>query len=253
MTQEADAANRAKSDFLATMSHELRTPLNSIIGFTNQVLKHNQQDFQPKQQLYLERVRDNGLHLLQLINDILDLSRVEAGHLELELMPVALDVMLEDVLNQCAGLAPNTVTLHAELPPLMTPFEADAGKLKQVLLNLVGNAVKFTQQGRVTLRVEVEPDTSRPVCIEVSDTGIGIAPEQLATIFERFQQADSSMARRYGGTGLGLAISRALCDLMGYRLAVSSEVGKGTTFSLHLTTASADVEKVKVSRRTVSA
>ncbi len=241
----AEQANRAKSTFLATMSHELRTPLNSIIGFTNQVLQNKQENLQPKQQTYLERVRVNGMHLLQLINDILDLSKVEAGHMELELAPVHLDVAVEEVIKQCEAVVPNQVTLHAELPPLMAPFEADAGKLKQVLINLLSNALKFTSQGRVTLRVEVHPDTFRPAYIEVIDTGIGIPPEKLETIFESFQQVDNSMARKYGGTGLGLVISRSLCGLMGYQLEVSSELGKGTTFGLYVTTGGSDGKKAK--------
>ena len=131
------------------------------------------------------------------------------------------------------------VQLQVELPPDMASLETDAGKLKQILLNLIGNAAKFTEQGSVTVRVKIEPDTCRPTRIEVIDTGIGIPSERLETIFERFQQGDNSMARKYGGSGLGLAISRALCEIMGYRLEVSSEVGKGSTFSLHFTAATA--------------
>ncbi|MEE8304700.1 MAG: ATP-binding protein, partial [Candidatus Tectomicrobia bacterium] len=232
--EAAEQANQAKSAFLATMSHELRTPLNSIIGFSNQLLK-KQQNLQDRERTYLERVRDNGLHLLQLINDILDLSKVEAGHVELELSTVPLEALVQDIIGQFSRTSLNPqVQLDTELPAGLVPIKTDAVKLKQVLINLVGNALKFTEQGRVTVRVATATETCCPASIEVCDTGIGIPADRLEVIFDAFQQADNSMSRQYGGTGLGLAISRSLCEVMGYRLEVSSEVGKGSTFQIRL-------------------
>ena len=233
--EEAEEANRTKSDFLAKMSHELRTPLNSIIGFANVMLKNKAGNLRPQDTTFLERVADNGKHLLNLINDILDLSKVEAGRMELEIAPVALDRLVEETIEQLRGrLLTSRVELRAELPADLAPLETDANKLKQVLINLVGNAIKFTEEGSITVQVEADPATGRPARIAVRDTGIGIPAERLEKIFEAFQQADNSTARRYGGTGLGLAITRSLLELMGYRIEVDSEVGRGSTFSIFL-------------------
>ena len=146
---------------------------------------------------------------------------------------------------QCEGMTRNTpVRLRTMLPPRLAPLDTDAERLKQVLFNLVGNALKFTPQGEVTIRVDAEPGSHRPLRIEVCDTGIGIPPDRLGAIFEPFQQADSSTARQYGGTGLGLAISRSLCELLGYRLEVESVVGQGSTFRIVLTKASTALHPV---------
>ena len=232
----AEEANRAKSTFLATMSHELRTPLGSIIGFANLLAKNKDSNLQPQELLYVERIRANGLHLLVLIDDILDLSKIEAGRAELERAPTWLTALIQEVMAQFVGTARGAkVQLLAEMPPLLAPFHTDASKLKQILLSLVDNALKFTPRGQVTVRVESDPVTQQPRRIDVIDTGIGIPTERLEGIFERFQQADNSMTRRYGGTGLGLTLSRSLCQLLGYQLTVHSEVDKGSTFSVIFT------------------
>ena len=231
----AEQANRAKSAFLATMSHELRTPLNSVIGFAGLLLKNTRQNLQPQDVNYLQRIRTNGVHLLTLINTVLDLAKVEAGQMSLERTPVALERLIPELLAQLEGQKAPTVTLQANLPPTIAPLMADAGKLTQVLINLLGNALKFTPHGTVTVHVRTDATTHCPVCIAVQDTGIGIPPDQLAAIFEAFQQVDTGLARRYEGTGLGLTIARSLCEIMGYRLAVSSEVGTGSTFQIFLT------------------
>ena len=235
--EAAEEASRAKSTFLATMSHELRTPLGSIIGFANLLTKNKGKHLQPQELLYVERIRANGLHLLGLINDILDLSKIEAGRVELEHTPTWLTTLIQEVVVQFAGAVRGAkVQLLTDLPPRLAPLYTDASKLRQVLLNLVGNALKFTPKGQVTVRVESDPVTQRPRRIDVVDTGIGIPTERLEGIFERFQQADNSITRHYGGTGLGLTISRSLCQLLGYQLTVHSEVDKGSTFSILIPT-----------------
>jgi len=231
--EAAEQANRTKSTFLANMSHELRTPLGSIIGFANLLRKNRHGNLQAQDLVYLERIQANGTHLLSLINAMLDLSKVEAGQTDLQMTQIALNALIPEVLEQLEGSKPYPqVPLRAALPLAIAPVLTDASKLKQILINLVGNALKFTPEGTVTVRVEVEPATCRPISIDVVDTGIGIPPERCEAIFEHFQQADNSTARKYGGTGLGLAISRALCQLLGYQLTVESTVGQGSTFRL---------------------
>ncbi|HEX5268863.1 MAG TPA: response regulator, partial [Gemmataceae bacterium] len=230
-TAKAEAANRTKSEFLANMSHELRTPLNSVIGFTNILLKNKAGNLREQDLTYLQRVHDNGRHLLTLINEVLDLAKVEAGRMELELGTVALGDLVSSTLAALEGqLKGKDVRLIAELPPRLTPIQADAGKLKQVLINLVGNAIKFTDRGGVTVRVEADPADGRPLALDVIDTGVGIPQDKLDVIFEAFQQADASTTRQYGGTGLGLTIARSLCGLMGYEIKVHSSVGHGSMF-----------------------
>jgi PAS domain S-box-containing protein len=233
--ETAEAASQAKSEFLARMSHELRTPLNSVIGFANVLLKNKAKNLSEQDLTYLQRVLDNGKHLLTLINDILDLAKVEAGRMVVELSAVSVRDLVTEVMQQLEGQVRSPqVRLHAKLPANAAPLMTDAGKLKQVLFNLVGNALKFTAQGSVTVRIDVSAQTRRPRFIEVADTGIGIEHERLPTIFDAFHQADNSTTRKFGGTGLGLTISRSLCDLLDYRIEVESAVGQGSTFRVWL-------------------
>jgi signal transduction histidine kinase len=231
--EAAEQANRAKSTFLANMSHELRTSLGSIIGFAKLLRQNKHYNLQAQDLVYLERIQANGTHLLSLINAMLDLSKVEAGQTDLQMTQITLNALITEVLEQLEGSKPYPqVPLRTALPLAIAPVLTDASKLKQILINLVGNALKFTPEGTVTVRVEVEPATHRPISIDVVDTGIGIPPERREAIFEHFQQVDNSTAWKYGGTGLGLAISRALCQLLGYQLTVDSTVGQGSTFRI---------------------
>ncbi len=233
--EAAEETSRTKSRFLASMSHELRTPLNSVIGFANILLKNKAGTLGPTELNFLDRIQANGRHLLALINEILDLSKIEARKVELHLGPVALDLLVRETVAQQESLVRDKpVHLLAEVPEHVEPVISDAEKLRQVLINLIGNALKFTERGSVTVRLVTEPVSRQPVCLEVIDTGIGIPPEKLGVIFEAFQQAEAGTARKYGGTGLGLTISQALCQLMDYRIEVASELGRGSTFRIRL-------------------
>jgi PAS domain S-box-containing protein len=235
----AEEANRTKSQFLASMSHELRTPLNSIIGFANILLKNKPGNLSPADLNFLDRIHANGKHLLALINEILDLSKIEARKVDVHLEPVALDLLIRQTIAQQEALVRDRpVQLAADLPDRVAPILSDPEKLRQILINLLGNALKFTEQGSVTVRLVTNPTDHRPTRLDVIDTGIGIPPDKLGVIFEAFQQAEEGTARKYGGTGLGLTISQALCHLLGFRIEVASELGRGSTFSVHLAPAS---------------
>lgn len=229
--EAAETANRAKSTFLAKMSHELRTPLHGIMGMTDIAKRRASNATQGAQ---LDKVLASSRHLLGLINDILDLSKIEAERLTLEEIDFTLDGVLDHVSNFAAGRASGGNTLRIDIDPVLRklPLRGDTTRLTQILLNLVGNAFKFAEQGIVTLRVcEAESHALDMVLrMEVIDTGIGIAQEDQARLFTPFEQADNSIARKYGGTGLGLAICKRLVELMGGEIGVISAPGKGSTF-----------------------
>lgn len=232
-SRELEAANRHKSEFLANMSHELRTPLNAIIGFSEVLLERMFGEINPKQEEYLQDVLASGRHLLSLINDILDLSKVEAGRMELELATFDLRLALDNALTLIRERAARhglTVSLHVE--PGVGEIVGDERKVKQVLLNLLSNAVKFTPAGgRIDVRAAPAGDA---VEIAVADTGIGIAPSDQEAIFEEFRQVGTDYARKREGTGLGLALARRFVELHGGRLQVRSEPGRGSTFTVTL-------------------
>jgi len=226
-------ANALKDQFLANMSHELRTPLNSIIGFAELLREQVFGPLNDRQLRYVENILRSGEHLLTLINDILDLSKIEAGAVEVEREPVNLKEVLEWSLTmQSERAKKHNISLDLEVDGDIGIIETDPTKLKQILLNLISNAVKFTPEGgKVTVRAKKRDEE---IEISVSDTGIGVPKDQLDRIFEPFVQLDSSLSRRYEGAGLGLALTRRLVELLGGRIWVESEVGKGSTFSFTL-------------------
>ncbi|MDP8243091.1 MAG: PAS domain S-box protein [Candidatus Hinthialibacter antarcticus] len=233
--EEAVIANQTKSRFLAVMSHELRTPLNSIIGFSRLLLKNKYENLIDQDLDYINRIRTSGLHLLALINDILDLSKIEAGRMAIERKPVDLNKLVGQVAEQIESqVSQKNIRLVREVAENIQTFESDYAKLWQILMNLVSNAVKFTEEGDVVIRAIADAETGAPVALEVEDSGIGIPPGRLLNIFESFQQADDSTARKYGGTGLGLSITWSLCQLLGYKVEVKSELEKGSTFTIRL-------------------
>jgi signal transduction histidine kinase/ActR/RegA family two-component response regulator len=231
----ADAANRSKSLFLANMSHELRTPLNAIIGYSELLVEEAQDEGDDRTVPDLEKIHSAGKHLLGLINEVLDLSKIEAGKMEVHLEEVEIGPVLEDVVATVQPLAAksgNNLSLCADAPGCM---RTDVTKVRQMLFNLLGNAAKFTHEGQIYLRARREAQGSGEwMVFEVEDTGIGITPEQQSHLFQPFSQADSSTTGKYGGTGLGLAVSRHYARLLGGDIDLRSVHGAGTTFTVRI-------------------
>ncbi|MDD2708169.1 MAG: response regulator [Verrucomicrobiae bacterium] len=249
---DADAANRAKSAFLANMSHELRTPMNAIIGYSEMLMEDAQDDGNEAAAADLNKIHAAGKHLLSLINNVLDLSKVEAGKMELFLETFDLRKMLDEVVSTIQPLVEkNSNILRQEISPDIGSMRADLTKIRQGLFNLLSNACKFTRQGTVTLRAfrEIKEQTAW-IVMQVSDTGIGITPEQMEKLFQPFSQADSSTTKQYGGTGLGLDITRKFCRMMGGDATVASQPGKGSTFTLRIPAEVKDPKEKKAETKT---
>ena len=230
---EAEAANRAKSEFLANMSHEIRTPMNSILGFT-ELLRRGFGKNERESTKYLNFIHSSGRHLLTLINDILDLSKIEAGRLEVERVACAPHAIIGQVMLELEIRAREKNVALTFSPEGRVPqtVNSDPARLRQILFNVIGNAIKFTDTGSVHVAARMVPGATPHYAIDVIDTGIGISPDKLDSLFEPFVQADSSITRRYGGSGLGLVISRKIARALGGDVTVTSEAGKGSTFTI---------------------
>jgi len=228
----AETADQLKSAFLATMSHELRTPLNSIIGFTGILLQELAGPLNAEQRKQLTMVRDSSRHLLDLINDVLDISKIEAGQLKIHREPVDVRASILKVVGLVKPLAEKkNLALNVALAPAVGALISDPRRIEQILLNLLNNAIKFTEKGTVTLTAGLAQAALR---ISVEDTGIGIKPEDLSKLFVPFRQIDSGLSRQHEGTGLGLAICRRLTELLGGEIHATSDWGKGSVFTLTL-------------------
>jgi signal transduction histidine kinase len=231
---ELEQASDLKSQVLANVSHELRTPLNAILGYTSMLLQGIGGELSPRQRRHLERVESNGKHLLAIINDILDISRIEAGRLPVHLGTFDVPDLIREVLAEVEPLILRSkLTVRQKLATKLPKVRSDRQKVKQILVNLLSNALKFTPRGSVTISV-AQRRSEQQLWISVADTGIGIAERDQERIFGDFQQVDASPTRPYGGAGLGLSISRRLADVLGGRLKLVSKVGQGSTFTLVL-------------------
>jgi signal transduction histidine kinase/ActR/RegA family two-component response regulator len=230
----AESGSRAKSQFLANMSHELRTPMNAILGYSEMLMEEALETNQNRWHQDLNKIHTAGQHLLGLINDILDLSKIEAGKMELYLEHFDLQQMVDEVVMTVQPLIHrqgNRLVVHCV--PEIQDLYADLTKVRQILFNLLSNAAKFTDRGTIMLTLDLEPE-SNSVIFQVTDTGVGMTATQIENLFEAFMQADSSTARKYGGTGLGLAITKYFCEMMGGSIVVNSGIGQGTTFTVRL-------------------
>ncbi len=228
-SRQLEVASQHKSQFLANMSHELRTPLNAILGYTELILDGIYGEMPDKVRGVLDRVQSNGKHLLGLINDVLDLSKIEAGQLTLSLTDYSIKDVVHSVFSVVESLATaKQLALKIEVPPNLPAARGDERRLAQVLLNLVGNAIKFTDSGEVAIKASA---SNGSYTLSVHDTGPGISESDRGKIFEEFQQADSSATKKKGGTGLGLSISKRIVEMHGGRIWVDSNIGEGSTFS----------------------
>lgn len=242
--EAAEVASRAKSAFLANMSHEMRTPLTAILGY-NDLLQLQLQD-NPQLVSDVQQIRQAGMHLLALIDDVLDLSKIEAGRITLHLETFSIHKLIDEIVTTSRPLImQNDNTLQVQIDQAVTLIHADRTRLQQILLNLINNAAKFTEQGTITLRVWMEPsvpganghgaqDEPAFIVFQVCDTGIGVDPEQVERLFVAFQQGDAAHTHQYGGAGLGLALSRRLCRLMGGDITGTGEPGRGATFTVRI-------------------
>jgi signal transduction histidine kinase len=229
-----EQASALKSQFLANMSHEFRTPLNAILGYTHMLLNGVTGSVSDPQRKSLTRIDSNSRHLLALINDILDITRIEAGRMPLNLSTFRIPDLLNEVMSELEPIIKRSnLTVTTRMRGKLPPLKSDRQKVKQVVLNLLSNALKFTPRGSVTIGASYDGD-GRIVAIAVEDTGVGIAPESQAKVFEDFRQLDSSPNRGYGGTGLGLSICRRLSQMLGGTIELESAVSHGSTFTLRL-------------------
>jgi signal transduction histidine kinase len=232
-SRQLEIADRHKSEFLASMSHELRTPLNAVIGFSEVLLERMFGELNPKQDEYLQDILTSGRHLLSLINDILDLAKIEAGRMELDVtdfhLPQAIDNSITLIRERAARRA---ITLGVEVDPRLGEIKGDERKVKQVLLNLLSNAIKFTPEGgKVGVQARLADGFAE---VSVTDTGVGIAPQDHEAVFEEFRQVGSDYAKKHEGTGLGLTLSRRFVELHGGKIWVKSQLGQGATFTFTL-------------------
>jgi signal transduction histidine kinase len=231
-SRELEKANRLKSEFLASMSHELRTPINALIGYASLMLDRIYGDLTPRQEEGLNRIQGAAQHLLALINDILDLAKIEAGRMPLHLDDVTLGDIMTEISQQIEPMVKKkALTLNIEMPSSSLVLHTDRTKVKQILLNLLSNAVKFTHHGGIWVTISRDEEDLR---FDVRDTGIGIRPTDIDSIWEDFRQVDQSRTREFGGTGLGLSITRKLVDALGGHAFAESTFGKGSTFTVVL-------------------